>query len=137
MCLCKFLSFLQEKKGEWLVSHSNLQEGEEVLLIYVYPTARLRNNGSNIGPARLLQILVTKGDGEGKMGDRKEIGNRSKQSLQKARGRVTTEGSNVARLQTSMVMGRQRSCCSVDDYCFQQRYKLIYKSKVVSQLSLE
>ena len=27
---------------------------------------RLRNNGSNVGPTSLLQILVTNGDGEGK-----------------------------------------------------------------------
>ena len=30
---------------------------------------RLRNNGSNVGPITLLQILVIQGDGEGKKRD--------------------------------------------------------------------
>ena len=29
------------------------------------PGVRLRNNGSNVGPTSLLQILVVQGDGEG------------------------------------------------------------------------
>lgn len=42
---------------------------------------RLRNNVSNAGRTCLFQILVTKGDGEMKTGDRKEIGNRNRESL--------------------------------------------------------
>jgi len=30
---------------------------------------RLRNNGSNVGPTSLSQILVIQGDGEGEKGD--------------------------------------------------------------------
>jgi len=36
------------------------------------PSMRLRNNGSNVGPTSLLQILVIQGDGEGEKGDRKD-----------------------------------------------------------------
>ena len=36
------------------------------------PGIRLRNNGSNVGPTSLLQILVVQGDGEGEKGDRKD-----------------------------------------------------------------
>jgi len=35
------------------------------------PGVRLRNNGSNVGPTSLLQILVIRGEGEGEKGDRK------------------------------------------------------------------
>ena len=54
------------------------------------PGVRLRNNGSNVGPTSLLQMLIRemkKGeDGEGKAGNRKD---RKKQELRKA-GIVTT-----------------------------------------------
>ena len=33
------------------------------------PGMRLRNNGLNVGPTSLLQILVVQGDGEGEKGD--------------------------------------------------------------------
>jgi len=33
------------------------------------PGMRLRNDGSNVGPTSLLQILVVQGDGEGEKGD--------------------------------------------------------------------
>ena len=36
------------------------------------PGVRLGNNGSNVGPTSLLQILVIQGEGEGKKGDRKD-----------------------------------------------------------------
>ena len=36
------------------------------------PNARLRNNGSNVSPTSLLQILVIQGDGERKKGYRKD-----------------------------------------------------------------
>ena len=36
------------------------------------PGMRLRNNGLNVGPTSLLQILVVQGDGEGEKGDRKD-----------------------------------------------------------------
>lgn len=48
-------------------------------LIYVYPTVRLRHSESNVYLTSLLQVLVTKGDG--KVGDRKEVENISKESL--------------------------------------------------------
>ena len=52
--------------------------GKKILVIYVYPMVGLRHNRSIVCLTRLLQFLVTKGDGEGMTGDRKEIGNRSK-----------------------------------------------------------
>ena len=36
------------------------------------PNVRLRNNGSNVGPTSLLQILAIQGEGEGKKSDRKD-----------------------------------------------------------------
>ena len=36
------------------------------------PGVRLRNNGSNVGPTSLLQILVVQGDWEGEKGDKKD-----------------------------------------------------------------
>jgi len=36
------------------------------------PNVRLRNNGSNVCPTSLLQILAIQGEGEGKKGDRKD-----------------------------------------------------------------
>ena len=36
------------------------------------PGVRLRNNGSNVGPTSLLQILAIQGDGEGEKDDRKD-----------------------------------------------------------------
>ena len=36
------------------------------------PRMRLRNNGSNVDPTSLLQILVIQGDKEGEKGDRKD-----------------------------------------------------------------
>lgn len=55
--------------------------GKGNALIYVYPSDTLRYNRPNVYPINLLQILVTNGDKEGKMGSRKEIGNRSKEFL--------------------------------------------------------
>jgi len=36
------------------------------------PDMRLRNNGSNVGLTNVLQVLITKGDVEGKTGTRKD-----------------------------------------------------------------
>ena len=53
------------------LSHSSLSEGDEVFDVCI-PGMRLGNNGSNVGPTSLLQILVVQGDGEEEKGDRKD-----------------------------------------------------------------
>ena len=51
-----------------------MNSDEEVLLMYVYLMWRLRNNGSDVGPTSLLQILINQGDGEGEASDYYELG---------------------------------------------------------------
>ena len=78
--------------------HTPIYRRERRFLEICMPGVRLRNNGSNVGPTSLLQILIREmgkgrtdtitdwGDGEGKASDRKD---RKRQELRKA-GIVTT-----------------------------------------------
>ena len=46
----------------------------------MYTHVRLRNNGSNVGPTGLLEILINQEDGEGEVSDYYELGWQKRES---------------------------------------------------------
>ena len=63
----RYFFFLQDK-----IKYTPIYQRERRFFDVGMPGMRLRNNGSNVGPTSLLQILVIQGDGEGEKGDRKD-----------------------------------------------------------------
>ena len=87
VCLCCFFEgFLLLLQFHYIFSYiyaclAPIRGGRGDSLIYGHLMVRLRHSWSNVFPISLLQILVTRGDGERKTGDRKERENRGKESL--------------------------------------------------------